>query len=130
MQKVDLPSGAVLEITLAPFADAKALYQAVLDELKGLKFNPEDEIDVNFIKDLFCSGFSSKKVEAALDLCFKRVLYNGQKIDKDTFEPEEARQDYLMACIEVAKANILPFVKSLFADYSHILERLKASVQA
>jgi hypothetical protein len=126
---IKLPSGAKLEITLAPFADGKALYQAILDEAKGIKLNPQDEIDTNMWKDLMCVAFSSKKIEKEIENCFKRCLYNGKKIDADTFEPEEARQDYLEACVEVVKANVLPFVKSLYVKYSHILEALKASSQ-
>jgi len=121
---VKLPSGAELVITLAPFADSKTLYQAVLEEMKDLKLDPEAEIDVNLFKQFFCVGFSSKKIEAALWECFKRVTYNGLKVSKDTFEPEEARDDYFMVCIEVAKANIAPFVKSLYAQYSQVLGNL------
>lgn len=117
---VKLPSGAELRITLAPFADSKALYQAVLEELKSLKLNEEDDIGANLIKDLFCVGFSSKKIESALNKCFERVTYNDLKISSDTWEPIEARDDYMKACMEVAKENILPFVKSLSVEFSHV----------
>lgn len=128
MREVKLPSGAVLKITLAPFADSKALLNAVLEESKGLRVNPEDEVDVNLFKDIFCSGLSSKKIEAALMVCMGRVLYNDRKIDGETFEAEEARQDYIMACFEVASDNIRPFMKSLFAEFGAILASLKSSL--
>lgn len=120
-----LPSGAVLKITLAPFAEAKALYQACLEELRGLKVDPHEEIDVNLFKDLFCVGLSSKKIENALAACMKRSLYNDLKIDENTFEPVDARQDYMVACFEVAKENIAPFVKSLYAEYAPLWEKLQ-----
>lgn len=120
-----MPSGAILKITLAPFKDAKALYQAVLEDVQGLKLNPKDDVDVNLFKDLFCIGMSSKKIELALVECMKRVLYNELKIDDRTFEPESAREDYFQVCIEVAKANIAPFVKNLMQQYSHILPMLQ-----
>ncbi len=126
--KIDLPSGAILEVGLAPFGVSKALYQAVLEEAKTLKIDSKDELDVNLFKDIFCAGFSSKRIESCLDECMKRTLYNGKKIDSMTFEPEEARQDYMLVCFEVAKANISPFTKSLYAKYSDILGKLKASL--
>ena len=123
-----LPSGAELEITPAPFKEAKALYMAVADELKGLRLNPEAEVDVNFFKDLFCTGLASKKIETALADCMKRVTYNGLKITDDTWEPLDARQDYLTACFEVAKENISPFTKSLSAQFGDVLQKLKGSL--
>lgn len=119
-----LPSGAVLKITLAPFAEAKALYQACLEEVKGLRVDPKEEMDVNLFKDLFCVGLSSKKIEAALAPCLKRALYNDLKIDDATFEPVEARQDYIVACFEIAKENIAPFAKSLYAEFSPLLAKI------
>lgn len=123
--EVTLPSGAILKITLAPFKDARNLYQAILEEAKVLKLDPNAEVDVNLYKDLFCLGLSSKKIEAALWECMKRATYNGNRIAEDVFEPIEARDDYMAVCFEVAKANILPFTKSLYAQYAHILEKLQ-----
>ncbi len=127
-KKVTLPSGAELEIRLAPFADSKALYQAVLEEVKTMNLDPKADVDVNLFKDLFCIGFSSKKIESALNKCFQQVTYNGMKISGDTWEPVSARDDYFKACIEVAKENILPFVKSLYAEYLPIFQEMVGSL--
>ncbi len=127
--KIDLPSGKVLDISTSPFADSRALYQAVLEEVKGLDIDPKTEMDVKFFKDLFCIGLSSKKIESALEKCFDRSTYDGKRITKDTFEPIEAREDYLDVCFHIAKENILPFTKSLSARYSHILEALKSGLK-
>ena len=125
MKTVKLPSGAVLKITPAPFAEARALYQAVMEELKSIKLDPTADVDVNLYKDLFCAGLASKKIEACLWECMKRVTYDSGpgdfKIDGSTFEPVEARQDYLQVCFEVAQENIEPFMKSLYAQYAKIL---------
>lgn len=123
--KVALPSGAELEIMIAPFAQSRALYQAILEELKDVKLDPKAEVDVNFIKDLFCAGLSSKKIEEALGPCLGRATYNKLKITNDTWEPKEARQDYMHACFEVAKENVAPFMKTLTPQLSIVLERLK-----
>lgn len=120
---ITLPSGAKLEITVSPFAISKDLYHAVLEEAKEIKVSSQDQV-FNVTKDVFCTLLSSKKVEAALNECMKRVAYNSRKIDSETFEPVEAREDYFLVCFEVAKENITPFMKHLYAQYAPILEKL------
>jgi hypothetical protein len=123
--KVALPSGAELDVTMSPFKIARALYMSVADEMKGLKLDPKAEVDANFWKDLLCTGLASKRIEEALAECMKRCTYNGLKITDDTFEPVEARADYLMVCFGVAKENIQPFTKDLFAKYGATFQSLK-----
>ncbi len=121
-----LPSGRELEITLADFATSKALYMAFAEEAKALKINSQDDLDVNLIKDALCSALSSSKIEAALYKCMARVTVDKLKVDvATTFEAEEFRGDYFVVCFEVAKANLLPFTKSLSAKLSLLSERLK-----
>lgn len=124
MKEITLPSGAILKINLAPFADAKGLYQSLLEELKSVELNSKKEI-TEVIKDMACLAFSSKKIEAAIWKCFEKCLYNDMKIDKDTFEPMEARGDYMVVCVEVAKENVLPFAKNLYAQYETILAMMQ-----
>lgn len=127
-KEVILESGKKLSITVAPFGQSRALYQAMLDEAKGVKVMSTTDLDVNFFKDLFCVGLSSKKIEAALDECMKRAVYDGRKIDADTFEPVEARADYLQVCFEVAQENVAPFTSALMRKFSPIVEKLKSSL--
>ncbi len=130
MKEVKLPSGAVLKLNPAPFADAKALYQAVLEEIKGISMFSATEM-VSVYKDIFCAGFSSRKIEACLWECLKRCTYNNNsgsgdlKIDISTFEPVSAREDYTTVCMEVAKENINPFVKSLYAEYGQLFQTIQ-----
>jgi hypothetical protein len=121
---IQLESGAKLMIALAPFKDAKELYQAALDELKSLKLDPQAEIDANFYKDIFCVGLSSKKIEAALLNCMKRCTYNGEKITEELFEDEKKREDYIIVCFHVLEQNIKPFTKALSQQYKAILQRM------
>lgn len=127
MTEITLPSGAILKITIAPFAEAKALYQAVLEEIKQVDIKSNTDL-ASVFKDLACVGFSSKKIEACLEACFKRCTYNSGKgdlkIDKDTFEPVEARIDYMAVSLAVAKENILPFMKSLYVEYQQYLAKI------
>lgn len=124
MKEIELPSGAKLKIGLAPFAASKELYQVILDEAKSLKIEASTEIDVSLFKDAFCAALSSKRIENAVLECAKKCVYNDLKIDGNTFEPVEARQDYIPMLIEVAKENLLPFTKSLSAKYGDILKKI------
>lgn len=123
MKEVTLPSGAILKISVSPFAVARDLFQAVTEEMKNLHISASTEIDVNLFKDMFCAGVSSKRVEKALVECLKKATYNGLKITEETFEPVEAREDYIVVMFEVAKENLAPFMKSLFASFSDILKK-------
>lgn len=121
-----LESGAKLKITLASFAEGKALYQACLEECQTLKIDGASEIDFNLLKDLFCLGLSSKKIEAALKPCLQRALYNDRRITDDVFEEAEARADYLDVLLEVAQVNLLPFTRNLRRRYGALLSRLQS----
>lgn len=125
MREVKLPSGAILKVSPAPFAESKALYQAFLKEVRHVKISSKMEM-AELYKELICIGYSSVEIESCLWKCFERCTYNlggkgDLKIDKDTFEPVESRDDYMKVCMEVAKENILPFAKSLYAEYQHAL---------
>lgn len=124
IEEIKLENGS-LQITPANFVTAKALYQALLEEGKSLKIDPEAEVDANLFKDVFCAGLSSKKIEACLKECMKTVSYNGFKAsENDTWEPQEARVDYFTACFEVTRINIQPFTKNLYAQYQRVLAAL------
>jgi len=131
--EVKLPSGSKLKIQPADFETARALFKAVLSEATKTQVSWKGGVDVNQFKDLFCIGFSSDLIEDRLGACMSTVLYNNGKgdlkIDKDTFQDPKAREDYLPVCWEVAKANISPFLKSLYAEFGKIFEILK-SIQA
>lgn len=118
MRELVLPSGATLKITPAEFIVSKALFQAVSRELRSVRGANIDDI----LKDIFCASIASPEIEACVWECFKRCLYNSGagdfKITADTFEAVERRVDYVKVCIEVAKDNITPFVKSLYAELS------------
>ena len=116
MREVRLPSGALLIVNSAPFADSKALYQALLSETKNVSFSAKSDMG-EMLKNFFCAGFSSPLVDRALSRCMERCTVEGSKIDGDTFEAVERRQDYTIVCAEVAKENVGPFLKSLFADF-------------
>lgn len=120
LKEIVLPSGNVLEIGEVPFIQAKRLYQAIMDEFKTVDIQMTQVMDVNFIKNLVCTSIASSKIEKALAPCLMRSTYNGQKITDDTFEPLEARSDFMDVSAMVIQETILPFTKSLFAQFATI----------
>ena len=121
-----MPSGATLRLVAAPFADAKDLHQALLSEIAALGLSGATDINEALLLKIFCASLSSKTVERALDKCLARSLYNGQKITSDVFEKEEARQDYVMVCWEVAHLNVHPFLKHLGSVLSSVVNQIGA----
>lgn len=125
MDPIKLPSGRELRITMSPFAVGRDLYQAALEEIKGVTLDMDAEIDGNFFKDLFCVGASSKKIEKCLWKCLEKAVIDGEKITEDSFESEEHRGDYFDVMYEVGRVNIFPFTKSLYVKYGHLLALLQ-----
>ncbi len=127
MRDVQCPSGAILRISAAPFADSRELYKAILKEFKSLSVDKEMDI-VKICKDVFCASFSSDEIESALNKCMIRCTYNtgngDLKIVKDSFEAEKNREDYPFVCVEVMKENIAPFLKNLSAQFEGITSLL------
>ena len=129
--EIVLPSGALLKIQLAPFAEAKALYKAVLKELKTIKLDMGEDSKrelPSYILEAFCITLSSDEIEAAAHRCMSRCLYNGVRIDmKETWEPVDARGDYTSAMIAIGKENLVPFGKALFAEFKDAVATIETS---
>lgn len=123
-----LGSGAELKLNPAPFVDAHALLKAFLAEAKGIDVKGDGEM-ANMMKNVFCAAFTSPSLEAALKKCMEKCTYNAQKIVDDTWEPLQARGDYLEVCYLVAEENLKPFTKSLYAQFTGLLKRIE-SIQA
>ena len=133
LRDVPLPSGATLKIQSAKFADAKALLSAATAEFRGFELTAKTDMAALY-KELACIAFSAPAVEAALWKCMESCLYVvGEvttKLAPSVFEPVERRDDFIKVCMEVAKENIGPFMKSLYAAYSQALEALENSPES
>lgn len=127
---IKLPSGKEMKIQIAPWETGRDLYQTVLSEAKSLEFKSVTELDESFILRIGMLALSSKPIEKAIWTCMDKVLIDNERVTKDYFEPEENRDDYFTVLMEVGKANIKPFMKSLYAQYAPLLEMLKKSSQA
>lgn len=129
MKQVELPSGRKIEIEPGLFKESKELLQALTAEFLRIGINGTDEVG-NLIKNVFCLALSSQAIETKLWVCLKRCTYQDLKITEATFEPIEAREDYIDILYEVAQENVRPFTKSLFAQFramSIALEGIRAS---
>lgn len=128
-QKVTLPSGAELEMTMVPFSEGRKLQIAVSKALKSVNLSVElDSINANALKDAFIEISTSKEVEDAILACLKRCTYNNERIlNWDFFEDVNKREDFYSVCWEVAKFNLYPFTKRLFAQLSTLLNKKEQS---
>ena len=133
--KKTLTSGAILDITRAPFVTSHRLFKTILKELKdvqlrlGLKggqtlggvFDLEltDEA-IDTVKNAFLTLLSSQEIEDCLWECFERVTYENKRLDKKLFEDEKIAGDYLEIAKEVMLFNIAPFQQSLVSLFPGI----------
>lgn len=121
IREVALPSGATLKIQPAKFADAKALLTAATSEFRKFELSSQTDLAAVY-KELACIGLSSPAVEKALWQCMTSCLYVigdvTQKVTPELFDDVARRDDFITICSEVAKDNIGPFTKSLFALFS------------
>ncbi len=139
-----LPSGAKLVITTAPFADASALLDAILKELRGMRFGGNADIDPanpgGVFKDpsSFMAGVdrlltvaTSDEVKTALFKCCERCSYEGMKVTRALFDDpkygDQAREDYFTLAAKVVEVNCKPFFKQTFSGLKGIMGALNAS---
>lgn len=129
-EKVSLPSGAELEMTLAPFMEGERLFSATAECLKGVKVDGNTDVsdltsNLNSLKDMFLSCLTSQAMKEAILACLKRCTYNKQRITSwDIFDDIQAREDYLAVCWEVVKFNLTPFTKSLISKFNEVTKNI------
>ena len=132
-EKVSLPSGAELEMTLAPFMEGERLFSATAECLKGVKVDGNADVsdltsNLNSLKDMFLGCLTSQAMKEAILACLKRCTYNKQRITSwDIFDDIQAREDYLAVCWEVVKFNLTPFTKSLISKFNEVTKNIGMS---
>ena len=123
-------SGAKVVINTAPFKDVMALKSAIGKELANSSFNLPLDMSLKNLKDvdfdiaafgkLILLVDSSEEVNKHLFSCLARCLRNDEKITLNTFEIEDARQDYYEIVISCLKVNLSPFLKALISQLPQI----------
>mgnify|MGYP004568317085 CR=1 FL=1 len=116
MEFVTEENKAKVIINAAPLQDAfrlKAVIQKALLN-NGIKI---EDIKENDIFNILMALDSSEEVFNAMFDCLKKSSYNGIKITKETFEPEETRGDLYEVFFYCLKVNIYPFLRSLCSRF-------------
>mgnify|MGYP001472003072 CR=1 FL=1 len=125
MASFEAPSGAKVEVTVTDYSTCFDLMKAVLRAVRqgGVgskipdniqmsdlgKFSELDIKDLGGFADAVIGVMTSKEVEELTYKCMERATYNGQRITRSTFEPEESRGDFLFVAFQVIKTNLNPF---------------------
>ena len=118
--QVTLPSGAILDITVASFQDAMALQREILKSIKGIPLEANVfDTDVTSLKDAVISAATSEGVEKALFACLRRVSYENVPVTPELFDDPKlggkARKDFYSLAWEVIKENCGPFFVETFS---------------
>ena len=122
IDKINLPSGAVLDITLLPFEEAWKVCQIITRvvekinvDLSQVDLRQLGVADVMNFKGPLCALLASQDVIDSAKICFKRCTHNGLKIDGQTFDKAEFRADFLPAVYHAIRENIAPFFANLLS---------------
>ncbi len=119
-----MPSGAQLSVSAAPFEDAMALQDGVLNACKGVPMPGSLEdlmgMDATPLKDAILAAATSKELREALFTCAKHAIYDGKvKVDRALFDDpilgEKARGDYYTIAWELIVVNCGPFFVKTFS---------------
>lgn len=124
MEKIMLPSGALLDVTMLSWRQGYKVTQLVARALKNVEMDLTDldlkkEISAanlgmfSSIKGPLLDILSNQEIIEAATLCFPRCTIDGLKIDDDTFEKRESRGDFLLVVFYVLRENIAPFFGGL-----------------
>jgi|HubBroStandDraft_3_1064219.scaffolds.fasta_scaffold127398_2 hypothetical protein len=117
---ITLKSGHKLELQLPSFKVGTGLYKVIAAELLlvDVSFKMSDlkgimNRDIGELKNVFLRLLSSDKLEEAVFAAAAGCTYDDTRIDRKTFEPAEARGDWLPAALEVMKYTLIPFFENL-----------------
>ena len=140
-QEFDLPSGAKLYISVASFAQIKALHDAVCTELRGKGVGSLDIVSIqktmagssdqglNVLADKFMGLAASKDVEMTVFSCAEKAVYRPDGTESssvgvtrglfdDPRTRDQARKDYYGIMINVAQVNLRPFIEALSSMFA------------
>lgn len=142
MQEITLKSGNVLKFSHAPFIDAIRLTNIVAKAFsqRGLDVKIDRDTEISF-EGLFnknpdafvrglCDVVFEEYVMTLVFKCAERCLYIkdgvSQKITMDTFEDDEARNDFYEIMYKIAYENVKPFFANLLTVFSQTSETARS----
>lgn len=120
MAEITVPSGAKVNINVAPFLEVMRLKSAIQRSFADSKIEINFNDNISEMVKTIMEIDSDPEVGKYLFKCLERCTYNGEKITENTFEPEKAREDYYDIVIECLKVNLSPFFKGLVSKWNGI----------
>jgi hypothetical protein len=130
-------NGKELDITLGSFQEADNLFKAVCRALKGNKIDLPESLksdlsagQLSGILDMLLSVISDDEIESCIFECAKRcgIGPTHEKINIEYFDREENRQEYIPVMLEIAKANLAPFMSGITSSLG--VGNIQAIIQA
>lgn len=103
-------------LNAAPLEDAFRLKAALQKALLSQNINLQELTDGDLFKVMLALDSSPEVYNCMFD-CLKKSSYNGIKITRETFEPEETRGDLYEVFFYCLKVNVYPFFKSLLSRF-------------
>lgn len=125
-----LQSGKTLRFNISTFDNGKNLSQVIARELRTLNVSSITEIDETLFLQMGLLGISSVEIENAIWLCFDKAVVDGDKLNKEYFKSVANREDYFEICSVIAKANLAPFMKGLYAQFQMLFQEVMKNFQA
>jgi len=129
--------GKLVQINYAGFQDAMELKNAIGHELLKVNVDISDLINktldsqsVNTLKNLILIVDTSSEVKNALFKCLSRCLYNGYKIDYNTFNDKEAVNEYYTIVINCIKENLSPFFQNQLSELKPLLSKISGILKS
>lgn len=125
LHQLKLPSGSILKYNISTFDNGDHLYRAIIEEAGSMDVNKLTDIDETLLLKVVLKSLSSKKIKEAVWACFDKAIVDGEKLTKEYFEPASKREDYMPIVIEITKVNMMPFWKSLCAQFLPLFQQVQ-----
>lgn len=126
--KYQLNSGAKLEVNESSIQDCWMLYQSICNALKKDGLELPDLANMSFAEIIrsnpvaILNIFSDDEILEQILNCAKQAIYNGQRVNMDTFSKN--RGDFFPSMQLIALVNLKPF----FPEFHTVFQGLMDSI--
>lgn len=100
-------------VVFKELASAGIDIESFITKAKNDKSLLDGDFDFNAIIAPIFGLLSSEEIDTAILRCLARCTYDHEKITAETFEKEEAREDYYHLVLECLRINLTPFFRGL-----------------
>lgn len=107
------------------FEDSHRLFKIVAQELESVKITLGKDFDfknpfksdsqgiIDTFKNALLRLLGNERIDEALWKCMARCTLDNKKVNKELFDDEKMREDFIEVAQEVMVANLRPFTKNL-----------------